>query len=241
MISKFLNVGDKVDIESIVPNSSSSVVKEKKSYRSQIFDIDSEDEIKIAMPMEQGKLILLSVDEEFSLCFYTPSGLYQCIGRVSDRYKADSVYVLVMELVTDLRKYQRREYYRLNCVLDMKSTMVSEKDVTHFSEQVQFVDTDITFDNGVMVDISGGGARFISRVKYPRNSNIIFAFSLFVNGSLQEYKLLGRVLVSEEIENREGEYEHRIQFVNMMNDQRESIIKYIFEEERKIRRREKGI
>lgn len=241
MISKFLNVGDRVDIESIVPNSSSAVVKEKKSYRSQIFDIDSEDEIKIAMPMEQGKLILLSVDEEFSLCFYTPSGLYQCIGRVSDRYKTDNVYVLVMDLVTDLRKYQRREYYRLNCVLDMKSTMISEKDVTHFSEQVTFIDTDITFDNGVMVDISGGGARFISRVKYPKNSNIIFAFTLFVNGSLQEYKLLGRVLVSEEIENREGEYEHRIQFVNMMNDQRESIIKYIFEEERKIRRREKGI
>lgn len=241
MISKYLNVGDRVDIESIVSSSRGSTVKEKRSYRSQIFDIDSEDQIKIAMPMEQGKLILLSVDEEFSLCFYTPAGLYQCIGRVADRYKAQNVYVLVMDLVTDLRKYQRREYYRLNCVLDMKSTMISEKDVTQFSEHVHFIDTDITFDNGVMVDISGGGARFISRVKYPKNSNIVFSFSLFVNGALQEYKLLGRVLVSEEIENREGEYEHRIMFVNMMNDQRESIIKYIFEEERKIRRREKGI
>lgn len=238
MISKYVNVGDRVDIESIVrPNST----KEKKSYRSQVFDIESEDSIKIAMPMEGGKLILLSVDDEYNLCFYTPNGLYQCIGRVADRYKIDSVYVLVMELITDIRKYQRREYYRLNCVLDMKSTMISEKDVGELSEQVHFIDTDITFDNGVMVDISGGGARFISKVKYPRDSKIIFAFSLFVNGALTEYKLLGRVLISEEIENRPGEFEHRIQFVNMMNDERESIIKYIFEEERKIRRREKGM
>lgn len=241
MISKFVNVADRVDIETITRPTSNDSNVERKSYRSQVFDIESEDRIKIGMPMEQGKLILLQVDEEYNLCFYTPAGLYQCIGRIADRYKAESVYVLVVDLVTDLRKYQRREYYRLNCVLDMKSSMISEKDVTQFSEHVHFIDTDITFDNGVVVDISGGGARFISKVKYPKSSNILFMFQLFVNGELTEYKLLGRVLVSEEIANREGQYEHRIQFINMMNDDRESIIKYIFEEERKIRRREKGM
>ncbi|MDO4965345.1 MAG: flagellar brake protein [Lachnospiraceae bacterium] len=238
MISKYINVGDRVDIETV---KAQGTVQEKKSYRSQVFDIESEDQIKIAMPMEQGKLILLSVDDEYSLCFYTPSGLFQCMARVAERYKSDNVYVLVMEFITDLRRYQRREYYRLNCVLDMKSSMISEKDVSQFSEHVHFIDTDITFDNGVMVDISGGGARFISKVRYPKDSNILFAFNLYVNGQNTEYKLIGRILLSEEIENREGEYEHRIQFINMMNDERESIIKYIFEEERKIRRREKGM
>ena len=63
---------------------------------------------------------------------------------------------------------------------------------------------------------------------------------MLVNGKLTEYKLLGRVLYSEELASRPGSYEHRIQFVNIMNDERESIIKFIFEEERKIRRREKG-
>ena len=146
-----------------------------------------------------------------------------------------------MELTTDIRKYQRREYYRLNCVLDMKArnvTTESGQDPAH--EQVHFLDTDITFSNGTMVDISGGGARFISKVQYPKGSNIQFAFSLFVNGKLTEYKLLGRVLYSEELASRQGSFEHRIQFINIMNDERESIIKFIFEEERKIRRREKG-
>ena len=238
MISKYVNVGDRIDIESI-KNSSAAV--ERKTYRSQVFDIESEDRIKVAMPMEQGRVILLPVDEEFNLCFYTPSGLYQCLGRVADRYKTNNIFVLVMDLTTDIRKYQRREYYRLNCIIDMKSTMIDQKDVSSLSEQVQFIDTDLTFDNGTMVDISGGGARFISKVRYPKDSNILFTFSLFVNDTNTTYKLLGRVLVSNEIEGRQGEYEHRVMFVNIMNDDREGIIKYIFEEERKIRRREKGM
>jgi len=240
MISKYVNVGDRIDIETISRTKLNDAV-EKKTYKSQVFDVESEDRIKIAMPMEQGRVILLPVDEEFNLCFYTPSGLYQCLGRVADRYKTDKIFVLVMELTTDIRKYQRREYYRLNCVLDMKSTMINQKDVSQFSEKVHFIDTDLIFDNGTMVDISGGGARFISKVRYPKDSNILFTFSLFVNDALTTYKLLGKILVSQEIQGREGEYEHRIMFVNIMNDDRESIIKYIFEEERKIRRREKGL
>ena len=239
MISKYVTVGDRIDIESIKKGNTEN--NEKKLYRSQVFDIESEDRIKVGMPMEQGRVILLPVDEEFNLCFYTPSGLYQCLGRVAERYKNNNIFILVMDLTTDIRKYQRREYYRLNCVLDMKSTMINQNDVSSFSEKVHFIDTDLTFDNGTMVDISGGGARFISKVKYPKDSNILFTFELFVNDSLTSYKLLGKVLVSEEIQGREGEYEHRIMFVNIMNDDRESIIKYIFEEERRIRRREKGM
>lgn len=239
MISKYVNVGDRIDIETVKRTGDGST--ERKTYRSQVFDIESEDRIKVAMPMEQGKLILLPVDEEFNLCFYTPSGLYQCLGRVAERYKSDNVYVLVMDLTTDIRKYQRREYYRLNCVISMKSTMINQSDVASYSEKVHFIDTDLTFDNGTMVDISGGGARFISNIKYPKDSNILFTFDLFVNDALTSYKLLGKILLSQEIQGREGEYEHRIMFVNIMNDDRESIIKYIFEEERKIRRREKGL
>lgn len=241
MISKYVSIGDKLDLETIEGSMDPELNQNmgKKTYKSQIYDIVSEDQIKIAMPMEQGKVILLPVDGEYNVCFYTQTGLYQCLGRIIDRYKSDNVFVLVVELTTDLRKYQRREYYRLNCVLDMKSREVNEKDVGMFNERVRFVDTDITFNNGIVVDISGGGARFISRVRYPQGTNILFVFSLYVSGSLNEYKLIGKVLLSEEIENRQGEYEHRIQFVNIMNDDRESIIRYIFEEERKNRHRQR--
>ncbi len=238
MISKFVQIGNKIEIESIKKTTDELGEITRKTYRSELYDIESEDIIKIAMPMEQSKIVLLPVDAEYSLCFYTSNGLYQCLARVIERYKSNNLFVLSMELETDLQKYQRREYYRLNTVLDMKSKAIDTSNKSF--EQVQFIDTDLTFDNGTMVDISGGGARFISKAQYPKGSLIRFVFSLFVNGSVTEYKLVGKVLRSEPIENREDQFENRIQFVNMVNDDRESIIKYIFEEERRQRHRERG-
>ncbi len=239
MISKFVQVGNKIEIESIKKTTGELGEVTRKTYRSELYDIESEDIIKIAMPMEQSKIVLLPVDAEYSLCFYTPNGLYQCLARVVERYKSNNLFVLSMELETDLQKYQRREYYRLNTVLDMKSKAIDENEKSSLA-QVQFIDTDLTFDNGTMVDISGGGARFISKVKYTEGSLIRFVFSLFVNGLVTEYKLVGKVLKSSPIENMEDQFENRIQFVNMLNDDREAIIKYIFEEERKQRHRERG-
>lgn len=239
-LSKYIQIGNKIDIESIKKTTDELGEIIRKTYRSELYDIESEDIIKIAMPMEQSKIVLLPVDAEYSLCFYTPNGLYQCLARVVERYKSNNLFVLSMELETDLQKYQRREYYRLNTVLDMKSKVI-EDGGRGGVQQVEFIDTDLTFDNGTMVDISGGGARFISSVQYPEGALIRFVFSLFVNGQVTEYKLVGKVLKSTLIENKENSFENRIQFVNMVNDDRESIIKYIFEEERRLRHRERGI
>lgn len=240
MISKYIQVGNRIELESVKRSVNEYGEIVRKTYRSELYEILSEDRVKIAMPMEQTKLVLLPVDGEYSMCFYTKSGLYQCLARVAERYKSNNLFVLVMELESDLQRYQRREYYRLNTILDMKSRMIDEGTDINSTEHVEFMDTDLTFDNGTMVDISGGGARFISKVQYQQGALIRFVFSLFVNGSITEYRLIGRVLKSDEIENREGQFENRIQFVNIDNEDRESIIRYIFEEERKLRKKERG-
>lgn len=244
MLSKYIQVGNKIELESVRKSVNEYGEIIRKTYISELYEIVSEDTVRIAMPMEQTKLVLLPVDGEYSMCFFTPNGLYQCIARVVERYKSDKLFVLVMELQTDLQRYQRREYYRLNTILDMKCKIIDEKNEEaedNATEHVEIYDTDLTFDNGIMVDISGGGARFISSVQYQEHSLIRFVFSLFVNGRMTEYRLVGRILKSHPMENRENQYENRIKFVNMVNEDRESIIRYIFEEERKLRQRERGL
>ena len=51
---------------------------------------------------------------------------------------------------------------------------------------------------------------------------------------------MGKILSVKELENKKGTYEHRVQYVNLDVVDREEIIKYIFEEERKSRWREKS-
>ena len=118
LLSKYIVPGRRVDLQAIERSPITRSGEQRKSHQSQVLDILSEDRIEIAMPMEKGKLILLPVDAEYDLYFYGENVLYQCYARVVDRFKNNNMYVLVMDLTSNLRKYQRREYYRFSCALE---------------------------------------------------------------------------------------------------------------------------
>jgi c-di-GMP-binding flagellar brake protein YcgR len=53
--------------------------------------------------------------------------------------------------------------------------------------------------------------------------------------------VIGKVLAVSELENRPGTYEHRVQYYNMDESVREEIIKFIFEEERRNRKKDRQV
>lgn len=240
MISNFIEPGNKIEIQMVEPK------KEKgqeapKTYVSQIQDILSENQLEIVMPMEQSKLILLPMDREYNLVIYTNNGLFQCFARVIDRYKSNNIYNLVVEMTSNLRKYQRREYYRFSCALEMNSRNLEEEEVRAIEERDPYSNLipGLPLKRSVIVDISGGGLRFLSTHPYEPGSLIYISYNLLVGGKMKEYELVGKVLSSNKMENKKGSYEHRVQYVDIDVDVREEIIKYIFEEERKHRKRER--
>lgn len=244
MLSEYIVPGDKLELTSTRFSEEKPEDLEGKAgargriYYSKIYDIRSEEIIEIEMPMEKGKLILLPVGGEFDLCFYTSSGLYQCYSVVKDRYKSRNIYILVMELTSGLRKFQRREYYRFNCILDMKCRALSdEEQEAYVSRSVEFLDTDLTLEDGVIVDISGGGARFVSDHRYEENAKVLFDFTLNMDDKPQKFSIVGRIIKSNPKEGVPDKFENRVKFLSLDSHKREDIIRYIFEEERKIRRR----
>ena len=120
MISNVLREGMKIDIH-IVNQTERSESAEKAApvYKSQIFELFENGEMEIMMPIQSGKLILLPLGLRYEFVFYTPNGLYKSIGQIRERYKTENRYLLRIVLNTPLSKYQRREYYRMECVLDM--------------------------------------------------------------------------------------------------------------------------
>lgn len=212
---------------------------QRKTYQSQLIDVLSEDRVEITMPMEKQKLVLLPVDGEFDLYFYSDNGLYQCYARVVDRYKNNSLYVLVLDLISNLRKHQRREYYRFSCALEMNSRQLEEEEVALAGKAEDVLSPQLPLKRSIIVDISGGGLRFVANYAYEVQSLILCKYDLLVNGETKEYNLVGKVLSVREIENRKGVFEHRVQYVNVDDTEREEIIKYIFDEERKTLRNQK--
>lgn len=235
MLSKYVFPGDKVDLQAVdrLASEGSDV---KKVYSTRVYDIMTDDRLEIVMPMEKTKLILLPIDGEYDLCFYTSQGLYQCFARIIDRYKSNNVYVLVFELTSNLRKHQRRDYYRFSCVLDMKTRELKTEEVQAVEANQVLLVPGLPLRRSLIVDISGGGIRFISDHAYDEGSMVYCTYQLVNDGNAKDYEVVGKVLSVKEVANRPGEFEHRVQYVNLDTDTREEIIKFIFEEERRIRR-----
>lgn len=240
MLSKFVALGDRIELQSVDKGLKEQSESEMKVYYSTVHDIMSEDTMEIVMPMEQTKLILLPVDSEYNLLIYGATGPYQCFARVIDRYKTNNVYILVMELTSNLRKYQRREYYRFSCVLEMCARNLEEEEVHAVEQKMPYVlQPGLPLKRSVIVDISGGGLRFISEQMYEPESLIYCSYHLVTDGKRKQYEVIGKVLAVKELGNRPGSYEHRVQYYNLDAKIREKIIKFIFEEERKERKKER--
>lgn len=248
MLSEFVVAGQIVEIQAVNrnPEDEEGGSEERKEgrrevYRTKVFDVLSEDQLEIMMPIEQGKVILLAVDGEFDLCFYTGKGLYQCYARVTDRYKSNNVYIAAVELTSNLRKHQRREYYRFSSALLMKCRELEAEEAEAVrQDRADGLKQVPLLAKGVIVDISGGGIRFMANQKYEKGALLYCEYVLNSKGKEIPCNIVGEVLAVKENEGRPGTWEHRVQYVNIDVDVREEIIKYIFEEERRQRHKAKN-
>ncbi len=235
MIERIISVGNKIDIEKVNPDT-----HEKAIYKSQVFEIMENDEIHIAMPFEGTKLILLSLNIRYKMCFYTPNGLFECTGLVVDRFKSDNRYVAVISLKTGLRRIQRREFFRLEKLIDVDYRVLSEEESVYesadaiFEKEREQVEPPV-YKSGMAVDLSGGGARFVLDDAYPRETHLIMRLYIEITPHRPVFEVIGRVVHSERLSGKTGQCENRIEFVRIKEQQREKLIHYIFAEERRMR------
>lgn len=240
MLSKYISPGDKLELSAAPGLLRRGIQEERTVYKSKVYDIVSDDEIRIVMPVEKGKLVLLSMGSEYDLCFYPAGGnMYECTARVGERYKSNNVYMVAMELTGSLRKQQRREFFRFNCVLNMKCGRITDEQAERLRQEVGVLEKEITLKDGTIVDISGGGVRFTADEAYEKETKLFFLFILMIDGKPRQYNVTGKVIASGEIDGKPGKFGNRAQFTDMEDSDREGIIRYVFEEERKIRRKEK--
>lgn len=241
MLSKYVVPGNKLEIQAVERNKYIDNTETKKVYQTKVYDVLSDDRLEICMPMDKTKLILLPVNAEYDLYFYTQSGLYQCFATVIDRYKTDNNFILLMELASNLRKFQRREYYRLSCALEMNSRPLEKEEIEAVEQRNNLIVPGLPLKRSVIVDISGGGIRFVGSYAYEPDSLVCCKYNLVIDGNSKEYTLIAKILMVRKLEDRDGLYEHRAQYINIDTIEREEIIRFIFEEERKNRKREKGL
>jgi c-di-GMP-binding flagellar brake protein YcgR len=245
MAAIHIEVGNKLDLVSIMRNPETS---NEKVYKSQIVDVVDQQHYQISTPIDGYKILLLPVGGKYEATIYTGKSIYLCHVKVMDRYKVRNQYVMDIELLNTPKKFQRRAYYRLEYTRDMEfhlpgeeteeQLLEEEKKVEQEIEQDIIEETPILFDKGILLDLSGGGCRFVSREKILPGERLLLKIPLESDSKgVQTMVVMGKTLSSKVLENHGKSYEQRVEFVDIEKAQREEIIKFIFEQDRKNRKK----
>ncbi len=249
MLEKILTAGDKVEVMRTSGLVSSK--NDKKVYYSLLVDIDQEDRLTVTMPIEAGKLVPLSVGERYWLVFFTHSGIYQTKALIVSREKQGNIHVMILKTLTELERIQRRQFYRIECVMDVEYRIMDDAEVEGYEilrtksyktleERLKIkkklVPNGNEWHKGVVIDISGGGMRFNTRVKHENPEYVELRFSLITGNTVKDIVTPARVIRYAPVSKLQDTNEFRVEYVEIPTKQREDIVQYVFNEDRNRRK-----
>ena len=214
LFCKYVNIGDRIEI---LENSG-----EKNILHSQVEDIPKLGELLIRMPIINGRYAIMPDNSELSIIIFTEKGMFKFCVCVAGNLKKDGFGLLHIKISNDGERIQRRDFYRLSC-----ETAFCFKQVFNCSEPFESENA-LT---GIILDISGGGLRFICNCELRENALIKGIVKLN-----NEYALIaGKVLDTKKLVNESNEYKFqcRVQFLVLSQEVMKKIMKYIFDEQRK--------
>lgn len=246
-MSDLVRPGDKIDIKLLyqVERRKNGEDIEVKEYKSNISDCLSDNMLEINMPTESGKMVLFQTGLRCEMVVYTKKGMYKFVSIAKERYKHDNLYFLSVEVVVPPAKFQRREYFRISYVNDMKFYEIDEKIASLETTEELFCvihnpSNKISANKAIIQDISGGGIKFLSTKKNEVDEYIVAEIRL-VNDKLDEnFYLVCKIISSDAVEGSSNKYTNRAKFIYKDLKDRESIVRFVFEEERRIRKKVSG-
>jgi c-di-GMP-binding flagellar brake protein YcgR len=253
MLQKLVNIGDKIEIKQL--DQKGSLMRSSKVYVSQMVDFGEDNKISIATPIKSGIIILLEKWVNYRLYFYTIRGLFQCDCTMIQTYRENNMVLALVKLTSEPEKIQRRQYYRLEYVHEIVYRHITEEEtklegkllnekITNPDEKNEIkkkiANLSKVWTHAAITDLSGGGCRFNSEQKLKSGDKVRIKLDFIIKNELKKLDIIADIIASQKMLDRSGVYEHRAEFYNIMKNDREHLIKYIFEQERRLRRNDKN-
>ncbi len=237
MNNKEIKPGSKVDLRLL-----QDVNRNEKSvgtYMSSVFDLDGDNFI-LHMPTQGGKILLLPLNVRYEFVFTTENGLYKAEGTVTERFKQDNFYLMRGEIFGDIVKFQRREFYRMECSIPVLFLSLDDDEgevelMSEVKEMIKDSSRPVAVRGlGTILDISGGGIRFISEKDLEDFNYIFVHFEILLNDKKTNLEIVANIL-SKDYNPDNKKFIYRTKFLFKDTKMQERIIRYIFEEERRNR------
>lgn len=215
-----VTLGEKVEI---VVNFNSH---REKTYFSMIQDIPDRDTMIINLPMSKGEAAFLHMGQEIAVNYFRCHGQYYFMATVIDRYEKGNSHFFEIKKISETHRLQRRNYYRLAKTMPVRIDVFLKEDK----------DSTKTI-HGHTCNICGGGLGVILKEEIPVDASVRCIFELNYDGNIEKIEAKGRVVRCDPLTDSDDRFEVGICFEDMPEGQRDEIVKFVFSEQRRLRKK----
>lgn len=136
---------------SLKVNDRIEVIVDGKPYKALIMDVQ-DDHLRINLPVYDGDYLMLHSGEQIEINSYLDeNGCFSFYTRVISRGKEGNILYYRISPPFDIRKIQRRNFFRVSVLNTVEYKKVTDIDEEDFDN--------IPYEEGTMVDLSGGGLK----------------------------------------------------------------------------------
>mgnify|MGYP005851431677 CR=1 FL=1 len=199
----------------------------KPAFSSKFEFAPDEGSAVIDSPMREGNVFPVRVGWNMDVYFTMKDDLYKFNSSVLQRWTRGNLSFLKLEVLGDIRKIQRREFFRLESNVPVKYRIIKLS--------TDDKDNKEPMKSCVTKDLSGGGLCLRIREEVERNSLIKGEVDL---GPEKKIPFVGEVIRVDIIDGgKKYKYEIGISFKKIKKNDKEEIIRFIYSEQRRLRRK----
>lgn len=205
---KHLSVGDRI-----------TVIYHERSYSSVVQDLPAPDTLVIAQPSSMGIYLNLIGQDEGEILYTMETGVLTFQVVQEERFVLDGIPMLRLRAVSDVRRSQRRNYFRLQKTLPVQLSLKAEDRPDHT----------LTIKANT-INISGGGCRIA--VKKPVSPDTLLECRISLAPNV-ELSMDGQVVWLDQPAADDQNNVIGVQFLGWDAGTQKALINFVMDEQRK--------
>jgi c-di-GMP-binding flagellar brake protein YcgR len=192
-------------------------------YPSQVLDILSNDLLMVSGPIRKSSIVIMHKGDIIGIeCIVENKGRYIFRAEILNRYEK-GVYKLEIRKISKIRRFQQRKFYRFSTSLPVK--IIFNTKINDLSKSIE--------ENCHTKDISGSGMKLLCNYKHSVGD--IIQCILKLNDKTLRFDC--EVVRIEETDMGDYKFLMGIKYINIKDTERDFIVKFIFGQERKLRKK----
>jgi c-di-GMP-binding flagellar brake protein YcgR len=212
-LKKYFRVGDRIQIGYI------DFSGRRHEYVSQVVELYENGFMDVLIPIHNKRIVYIRPDTVLAVSIPKGEAVYEIKATIHEKLFG-RIPLLKLQVFPEVNKIQRRNFYRLKLMRDIEVRLVEDFKERIYGERFK----------GNLHDISAGGVLLSFKKELQENDNL--ELTLDLNG--KKLIVFGVVVRRTLSANSTTEYIYGIKYYRISEYERNEIMKFIFEEQRKL-------